>query len=63
MSERQGENLDRKIQAGIAQNSTQARPPLETLRKNFASLVKRLTPEVEPATVFSLRPLSKDEPR
>lgn len=41
----------------------QSRASMEILRENFAPLIKGLTPEIEPSTVFSLRPVSKDEPR
>ncbi len=46
---------------GIGDN--QSGVAMEALRRNFAPLLERLTPEVEPATVFSLRPLSKEEPQ
>jgi hypothetical protein len=41
----------------------QSRAAMETLRENFAPLLERLTPEVEPITVFSLQPPSKETPQ
>lgn len=36
---------------------------MKTLRENFASLLERLTPEVEPAIVFCLQASSKEAPQ
>ncbi len=56
------ESLRERLTQPISSQSA-APGTVSVLRSDFAPMLDRLTPEIEPATVFSLHPPSKDPPR